>query len=485
MKKNHNTSIKGETHMKNGSSNRIMTFLLIPTAILFALTSTGWLFATEGGGEPSTRKEWRPADPISPSISITQTRPEGQVVARTVFHYDNPTTHNPQTGDFELSSTSEVDEYRIQNPDGSWSDWQPDDVGLYEDETQWFVTHGGDCDPVYGFATTFTPDDTVSDDIVLKCKLVDTDMPVHGSENDIWTGDDDDETIEFSETLTTFMVGVVITVNTNTDTIWEDLRNNDNQADSISMQAEASTASVLEVDKCDTYYWSDPEEEGSSDNLSSDTIQWAAVAGTSGSDYLAQIRGNVEFTPTIEVSGELDVDTFASSDTTPEEQAAISAILDIAGTAGGFIPGAGDYVAAAVDLVADFQGSGICCVNAGLGGSTVIEGVDAVKELSSHYVTQWQSTSSTTWETNGVTWYPVTTWYEGGFAIDMSDYTISGTSVTRSVQEGSNQVRGSYDFKSHILCEEEFGDPESWAEISSESDGTISVGCGLPAFVTD
>lgn len=409
--------------------------------------------------------EWRTHDGIYGVNGIEKTSPEATEVAHTAFHYDNSANGSgPQTASFQLDTEEDygdVDQCRVDD-----DPWQDVEAGLNlesPDGTVWSVNKGGSVAPEYGLTTVFTPNDEVwYEAIDVSVAVVDNDPSGDGS------ADDSDDPHTFTPSLTTFKVGVRMQNHGDaTFDYWED---DPNFPQDIEYTLEDDLSGDLEVSHSTSVLGASGPSSQESTKVENDDPKWTALAGSSGTNFLNTIRGNIDFNAAFVATGEMHCTLIAHVD---QNDGGGDIVLNIAGQAASFSPVGGNYIKAALDLVTPLT-NGDTSAGGGVAGRTVINGVGTgnLNSVAEDIQTKYVSGHS---EFIEIDYIP----YE--FSPDLSNLSVSGDLSLKP----DDEIESSYAIQGLVKLDDDNILASTSGEVEESEPGTLKSKTTRPTFSSD
>lgn len=289
--------------------------------------------------------EWLADQPIQSLGEVTKTSPTGEYSNN--LHYAG--TGGPEIASFSIETSSATDKDKHSRTG------ETRDAGLDASSTEWKVPAGTGTITQGAFTAVFTPSSEVRQNITVDAIVHEGLSLSHADENY-------DETItkRWSETLTTFKIGV--TMNPGNRTIWEDHANDFISAPlgSASMEARIGW----------TYLLGAPGTITGGGEMPLKSATWKAIAATS-SGQVTGIRRSIKYRPSIVAQGQYHFFVVGGGALPPGSGAGAAAVVRWLGRVS-------TYVEAGIDIVTAAAGSLQASVI--VAGNSVIEN-EAVREI--------------------------------------------------------------------------------------------------------
>lgn len=355
------------------------------------------------------------------------------------LHYNGP------NGDPELA-VFEIDAEDANDIDCNVDTGETEDAGLCETDTDWTCTgNGAVVDSAY--TTTYTPHTAIETNIGIS-------VDVFEGHNRSWASNnyDEEETRTWSESLTTFRVGVVLFGGLATETYYEDDATYPTEwVISLGDSAALSTAMYCSVSPS---IWEDPGLVEDAGEFTKE-LSWTVIAaGPNGN--LTNIQKKVIFTPSIDAAGELTSAAATNGLHVPFASSIIG--LNLAARS------APAYIAALVSMTFD---TSTTCTH-----SSFAAGINSVIENVAH---EGDSKKHQHW--HGGHTDPVST-------LDLSTLCIGGTEL-KGVPGEAGTTEGSVDLRTEAKCYD-----SAWSEMagcawyvtSLAADTYVKFGCTKPKY---
>ncbi len=306
------------------------------------------------------------------------------------------------------------------------------DAGLDESATEWKVPAGTGTITQGSFTAVFTPSNEVHEGITV-------DATVHEGHTFSYANHNYDEPVtkRWSETLTTFKVGV--TLNPGDTTLWED-------ATAGELSVSLGTASM--GDDIDWTGWTDlPGVLTGGGELPLKTASWKAVAASSGGQ-LTGIQKHIKYTPSLIAQGKYRISAYTAG-TLPPFASNSPLVLKWLGKAS-------SYVEAGIDILeaipwGSLQSSAVAI------GNSVIEN-EAAKEVGDQATGNVDMSSKT---------------------VDFSGLSIAGSTVTAGA---GDLIHGSIVMKVALKVKDTWGLAEGTATSIQDQGAAASVKTTRPVY---